>query len=330
MLGPRHRGRSASGCVRAGVAAARSVNSAQSMAPAGLAGPRATGTWTMAQPARLPRAPPAAARSAASRSAPRKRSGDEQRARAAAADHVERLGAGEPGADRDQRGPGGSAPRAASTQWWRVGAPDRDPVAGGDAVGDERAGDLAGPLVQLAVAEAAGRRARPAPPRRRTPAPRSRRPPGSVTLHRLDSTKQVLGRVSLRAAAIAGQTRVLPRACTPPRPAGPAQGGTGLQFSPQDEEFRRRVREWLAANVHRRSPSCAAPAAPAASTRRSPSGWPGTGGWPRRAGPASAGRPSTAGATRRWPAGDLPRGVRAQRGARPGRGTWARNCSGRR
>ncbi len=59
----------------------------------------------------------------------------------------------------------------------------------------------------------------------------------------------MLGRLRIRAAAVAGQTRVLPRARTPPRARGSARKGTGLQLSPQDEEFRGRVRGWLTGNL---------------------------------------------------------------------------------
>jgi len=42
---------------------------------------------------------------------------------------------------------------------------------------------------------------------------------------------------------------MLPRACTPPRARGSAEKDTGLQLSPQDEEFRGRVRQWLTENL---------------------------------------------------------------------------------
>ena len=61
------------------------------------------------------------------------------------------------------------------------------------------------------------------------------------------------------------------------------------------------MRAWLAENLTGEFAGLRGGRARAASTRRSPSGWPGTGSWPRRAGPASAGRPSTAAATPRWP-----------------------------
>ena len=42
---------------------------------------------------------------------------------------------------------------------------------------------------------------------------------------------------------------MLPRARTPPRARGSAGKDTGLQLSPQDEEFRGRVRQWLTENL---------------------------------------------------------------------------------
>ena len=59
-----------------------------------------------------------------------------------------------------------------------------------------------------------------------------------------------------------------------------------MRFTPQDEEFRAEVRAWLDASLTGEFAACAAPAARAASMNGTRSGWPGTGTWPRRAGPA--------------------------------------------
>ena len=73
------------------------------------------------------------------------RAGDEQGAGAAAADHVERLVAGEPGADRDQRRAGVERAERREHPVMGVGRPDGDPVPGGDALGDERPGGTSPP-----------------------------------------------------------------------------------------------------------------------------------------------------------------------------------------
>ena len=175
---------------------------------------------------------------------------DEQGAGAAAADHVERLGAGEPGADRDQRGPRGQRAEGGEDPGGRVGAPDGDPVAGGDAVGDQPASDRADPLVQLPVAEprpaGLGQRLRVAELPGRVSRPRPGSSPGS-SAPPLDPTKQVLGRVA---------------ACSPVPKTTRSAAGSPTGSPPTCP------------------PSCGARAGRGASTRRSPSGWPGTGGWP--------------------------------------------------
>ena len=61
------------------------------------------------------------------------RAGHDQGAGAAAADHVERLVAGEPGADRDQRRAGVQRAERAEHPVMGVGGPDGHPVAGGHA-----------------------------------------------------------------------------------------------------------------------------------------------------------------------------------------------------
>jgi hypothetical protein len=78
---------------------------------------------------------------------------DEQRAGAGAADHVERLGPGEVGTHRDQSRARPQRPQRGQHPRHRVETPDGHPVAGRDAVGDERAGDLADSLGQLPVAD---------------------------------------------------------------------------------------------------------------------------------------------------------------------------------
>ncbi len=81
------------------------------------------------------------------------RAGHDQGAGAAAADHVERLMAGEPGADRDQCRARVERAERAEHPVMGVGGPDGHPVPGGHALGDQRPGDRGYPLVQLAVAE---------------------------------------------------------------------------------------------------------------------------------------------------------------------------------
>ena len=101
----------------------------------------------------------------------------------------------------------------------------------------------------------------------------------------------MLGRLSLLAGTAAGQ---------PPGPREPPVQVNSAQVTSADEEFRRTVARWLAEHLAGEFAGLRGAAARAGSTRRTPSGWPGTGSWPRPAGPAWAGRPSTAGATPRW------------------------------
>src|SRR5215510_14953950 len=62
--------------------------------------------------------------------------------------------------------------------------------------------------------------------------------------------KQVLGRLSVRAAASCWPDTKLPRACNPPcGPAGPSLGEARVRSSPEDVQFRRRTREWLTENL---------------------------------------------------------------------------------
>src|SRR6516225_10613564 len=73
---------------------------------------------------------------------------------------------------------------------------------------------------------------------------------GIVSSTRWPPTKQVLGRLSLRAVAIRWPDTKLPRACNPPcGPAGPVAGEARVRSSPEDEQFRRRIREWLTDNL---------------------------------------------------------------------------------
>ena len=96
---------------------------------------------------------------------------DEEDPGAAAADDVQGLGAGEPGADRHQGGARAERAERGEHPVTGVGRPDRDPVAGGHARGDERPADGGRPVVQLAVAEPGaaglGQRGRVAEPPRR-------------------------------------------------------------------------------------------------------------------------------------------------------------------
>ena len=96
---------------------------------------------------------------------------DEEDPGAAAADDVQGLGAGEPGADRHQGGARAERAERGEHPVAGVGRPDRDPVAGGHARGDERPADGGRPVVQLAVAEPGaaglGQRGRVAEPPRR-------------------------------------------------------------------------------------------------------------------------------------------------------------------
>src|SRR5215472_16533193 len=72
---------------------------------------------------------------------------------------------------------------------------------------------------------------------------------GIIGSTRWPPTKQVLGRLGLRAAASCWPDTKLPRACNPPcGPAGPSLGGA-VRSAPEDEQFRRRIREWLSDNL---------------------------------------------------------------------------------
>ncbi len=245
------------------------------------------------EPGQAARLRPVPRRRRAARPAGRRRGSRRRRTGrgAAAADHVERLGPGEPGADRDQRGPRGQRAERGEHPGGRVGAPDGDPVAGGDAVGDERAGDLADPLVQLPVAEPRatrlGQGLRVAELPRRAARPRPGSSPGS-SAPLLDPTKQVLGRV-----------------------AGMQFGDRRRRVPPPGRRLARRERARRAARRGRAR-------ARARGVRRAAGLEPAAG----RRGldlPRLAGRARRA---RRHPraADDLLRGVRAQPGARPGRG----------
>ena len=153
--------------------------------------------------------------------------GHEQGARAAAADHVQRLGTGEPRADRDQRGARAERAQRGQHPITVIGGPDGHPVCRGHARRDERGGDRGHPLVQLAVAEpgpvrprqrvsqprvgqprpAQGRPAqgRPVRARRRTPERRSPRRPGSSAPRTLLASKCLVG-LAYAPGAVAGQT----------------------------------------------------------------------------------------------------------------------------
>src|SRR5215472_6554113 len=62
-------------------------------------------------------------------------------------------------------------------------------------------------------------------------------------------SKQVLGRLSLRAGTVTGQTRCFRGPTSPPSgPADRSQGGR-VQLSREDERFRDRLRRWLDENL---------------------------------------------------------------------------------
>src|ERR1022692_1936502 len=62
--------------------------------------------------------------------------------------------------------------------------------------------------------------------------------------------KQVLGRLSLRVAAVAGQAHCSAGPSLPPRRArGFCRREARVQLTAEDEEFRHRVRQWLAENL---------------------------------------------------------------------------------
>ena len=61
------------------------------------------------------------------------------------------------------------------------------------------------------------------------------------------------------------------------------------------------MREWLDANLTGPFAGLRGAGGPGREPNGTPIGWPGTGTWPRRAGPAWAGPPSTAAAAPRWP-----------------------------
>jgi|GEM_PF-5763034 len=91
--------------------------------------------------------------------------GHEQGAGAAAADHVQRLGTGEPRADRDQRGARAERAQRGQHPVMGVRSPDGHPVGRGHALRDQRGGDRGHPLAQLAVAEPEAVRPRVRQPR---------------------------------------------------------------------------------------------------------------------------------------------------------------------
>ncbi len=79
--------------------------------------------------------------------------GDDQYGRAAPGDHVERLGPGEPGADRDQRGTGGQRAERGKHPVMRVRGPDRHTVPGGHALGHQRPRDNGALLMKLVITD---------------------------------------------------------------------------------------------------------------------------------------------------------------------------------
>ena len=72
-----------------------------------------------------------------------------------------------------------------------------------------------------------------------------------------------------------------------------------MRFTPQDEEFRADVREWLEANLTGPFAGLRGAGGPGREHEGTPNGWPGTGTWPPPAGPAWAGPPNTAAAAPR-------------------------------
>ena len=103
-----------------------------------------------------------------------------------------------------------------------------------------------------------------------------------------------------------------------------------MRFTPQDEQFRADVRDWLDANLTGEFAALRGAGGPGREHERhderlawnrhlAAAGWTCL-GWPAEHG----GRGATPD-----PAGHLLRGVRAGRRARPGSRSWARNCSAR-
>ena len=268
--------------------------------------------------------PPAGARRGPQRAQPvhaEEVAGHEQRPRPAAPDHVQRLGPGEPRADRHQHAAGAPARPARPVPSGVVRAPRRPP----------------------------GHRARRPPRSARRPPPSPARPvavaepgaagPGSASAsaspNSLAAHATAAGIVSSTGALqtlLASKCLVgLPYApgAAPARPtAGRPTGGPGAVHAAGRTVPRRGARVARRQPGRRvRRPARRGRPGPRARTR-STSGWPGTGSWPRRAGPAWAGRPSSAAAAPRWPSRSSSTRSTPGPARPPGSPSWARNCSG--